>query len=118
MLSPLGVYKKALKGGTAERWTTGARGGGRGVTFRLKFYQLQEALVADTLWVNGLPLSTEVTQVGDTTYINSFYYTEQVEGKTLANDTAYLGELQLLHKKRKLRLPVSPFTIKATEYHL
>ena len=117
-LSPLSTYEKSMARATAERWSSGAPGGARGVTFRVNFYQLEEALSSDTLWVNGVPLNTEVNQVGDTTYVSSFFTTEEVEAKTLANAADYQGRLRLLIKEKVHYLDLERFEIVRTEPRL
>ena len=117
LLSPIHGYKKALAKTTAQRWSAGAKGGGRGVTFRLNFYKLDKELVADTLWVNNQPLTTEITTVGDTTYVTSFFFTEDVERKTLANDIAYSGFLQVRIRDKKQEISVPYFSVIDSEYH-
>jgi hypothetical protein len=118
VLSPVSGYKKSLTKATAERWAGGARGSGRGVTFRLHFYQLETEIKTDTLWVNDIPLTTEVTHVGDTTFVNASYFSATPEQKSLANDLDYSGHLQIYIKDQAKRLPITTFTIKTAEYQL
>ncbi len=112
LFSSTAKTKNALVEATAQRWNTGARNGYKGVTFRVKFYALQEALKADTLWVNNIPLSVELTKVGDTAYVSSFFTAPQDEYKAqLITDTAYSGVLQFYVKNQKSALKISHFHI-------
>ena len=94
---------------TAQKWFAGVREGGRGVTFRVTFYQLDE-LKADTLWVNNTPLATEITKVGDTTYVTSFVHvTEDQSNKPLVTTDQFSGELQIYTKGKKEKLAINSF---------
>lgn len=113
-LNPVNSYEKTLARATAEPWIGGAYGGGRGATFRLNFYKLGEPLNCDTLWVNSIPLETELTTVGDTTYVSAFYFTEHAEEKTLANAADYQGRLRLLIKEEVHYLDIDNFEVLQT----
>jgi hypothetical protein len=115
VLNPTVSFENALARATAERWSSGAEGGGIGATFRLNFYKLEEELNCDTLWVNSIPLQTERTTVGDTTYVSAFYFTEKVEEKTLANAADYSGKLRLLVKDKTHYINIERFEIVHTE---
>ncbi len=117
MLNPASSYQNALARATVERWSSGAQGGGIGATFRLNFYKLEEKLNCDTLWVNGIPLDTELTAVGDTTYVSAFYFTDQVEEKTLANAADYSGRLRVLVNEKVHYLSIEQFEIVRTTPH-
>ena len=111
LLNPPTPYEKALTEATAQRWSGGAPGSGRGVIFTLKFYQLADELEADTLFVNDIPLPTSISQVGDTTYIISSFDTQNGESRTLANDPTYQGFLKLRVGDKKDALQISKFTL-------
>ncbi len=115
MLNPLSEYEGGLKRATAERWSSGAPGGGRGATFRLNFYPNSLGFECDTLWVNDIPLETEKTTVGDTIYISSFFCSENVEAKTLANAAEYSGKLRLITNEKVLYLPIDSFQVIRSE---
>ena len=102
-------YKQALVEATAQKWTSGARGGDRGVTFRLKFYKLQE-LKADTLLVNNTPMGTEITKVGDTLYVTSFVHVPQdAPMPKLIRDTTFSGYLNVFVKNENHLLNIKSF---------
>ena len=116
MLMPTYEYKKALATTTAQKWSPGVQNAGRGVTFRVTFFQLDE-LKADTLWVNGIPLETEITRVGDTTYITSFVHATEQNPSTLVKEDVFTGKLQLLVKDKKKELDLGNFKqLPPTEY--
>lgn len=107
LLNPVHNYEKALYNATAQKWVAGIKGGGSGLIFRVKFYQLEEEIHSDTLWINNTPLDVEITRIADTTYISSFYVINQENyGTSLAADTAYSGilNLKINEKNRKLNL--------------
>lgn len=118
IIMPTYTYKQALSTSTSQEWAAGVRNGGRGVTFRVTFYQLDEELKADTLWVNNYPLETEITRVGDTTYITSFIHVldDQPE-QPLIKDDVYSGKLQVYIKDKKKELDVGSFrALPSTQY--
>ena len=96
---------------TAQRWSGGAPGSGRGVIFTLKFYQLANELDADTLVVNDISLLASLSQVGDTTYIISSFDTQYGEARTLANDPTYQGILKFRVGDKKNALPIKEFNV-------
>ena len=109
MLMPTYAYKKSMARATAQKWVAGVKDGGRGITFRVLFYDLDE-LNADTLWINDFPLSTEITKVGDTTYVSSFIHvTGDRPNQPLIKDEQFSGELQIYVKDKKKKLPISSF---------
>lgn len=115
MLKPTAKLEKAIAGATAQRWAGGAPGSGRGVTFRMKFYNLAEvmpnSLQADTLEINGQPLPTEVTRVGDTTYISAFFYAQEKTMQQLLFAEEYIGTLQVALNQKRYKLRPEKFTI-------
>ena len=115
MLMPTKPYEKALAKASAQRWSAGARGGDRGVTFRVRFYKLEEDLQADTLVVNDTPLTTEITTVGDTTYVTSFFYTNKTEERTLANAAEYTGKLRVIVAEKPHYISIDRFVMQAQE---
>ena len=99
---------------SAQKWyagISGADGADRGVTFRMKFYRLQYPLNADTLWMNNVALLPEITALGDTTYITSFYFSAGGKDKTLINDTVFTGVLNVYIDNKKHRLGPKPFKV-------
>jgi hypothetical protein len=111
MLNPTSSIEKTMTAATAQRWSGGAPGSGRGVIFTLKFYQLADELDADTLFVNDIPLLTSMSQVGDTTYIISSFDTQHGEARTLANDPTYQGILKFRVGDKKDALPIKEFKV-------
>ena len=95
MLSSTHEYSKTMVDATAQHWTAGIREGGRGIRFLVKFYQLQEEIPAEKLVVNQIPMDVEVTKVGDTTYVTSFFHTTEENHPKLVNDPQYNGTLNL-----------------------
>jgi hypothetical protein len=108
-------YEKALVRATVAQWSSGVRGGGRGATFQLHFYQLSKKLRSDTLWVNGIPLKTELQTNEDTTIVSSSFFTEKVEEKTLANALEYSGRLRFIADEKAHYLNIEQFEIIDTE---
>ena len=112
LFKPLHSIEKHLVDATAQRWYSGissVNGADRGVTFRMKFYQPKNQLLADTLWVNSIALLPEITAVGDTTYVTAFFYSAGEKDKTLINDTAFSGVLNVLIDEKKHLLGPEPF---------
>lgn len=110
LLNPPTTYEKALAEATAQRWSGGAQGSGRGVIFTVKFYALPEAITADTLVVNNIPIEAAVSKAGDTTYITSTFMAENGEARTLANDPSYSGRVVLWKEGKKHTIWIREFS--------
>jgi hypothetical protein len=108
-LKPLNSFENSLSEASYQKWTMGARGGDRGIIFRVKFYELGQELKSDTLWVNSIPMETEVTNVGDTTYVSAFYTTNVTYKPTLVLDTAYAGLLNIYLIDKRYRMTIKSF---------
>lgn len=108
-LKPLNSFEKSLAEASYQKWTMGARGGDRGIIFRVKFYELGQELKSDTLWVNNIPMETEVTNVGDTTYVSAFYTTNVDYKPSLVLDTAYAGSLNIYVTDTRYRMAIKSF---------
>ena len=108
-LKPLNSFENSLSEASYQKRTMGARGGDRGIIFRVKFYELGQELKSDTLWVNSIPMETEVTNVGDTTYVSAFYTTNVTYKPTLVLDTAYAGLLNIYLIDKRYRMTIKSF---------
>lgn len=109
MLKPTRKIEKSLSEATYQKWTMGVKDGGRGITFRVKFYNLNQELLSDTLWVNNVAMETELTNVGDTTYVSAFYTTNVEYKPTLVLDTAYTGLLNIYAKDKRYKMKIKGF---------
>ncbi len=108
-LFPTRQIEASLAKATAQKWIMGARDAGRGVTFQLKFYNTKQAFTTDTLWANTVPMTTELTRVGDTTFVTSFYTTLAENQPVLINESVFEGKLNIYVDGKKHKLPIKTF---------
>jgi hypothetical protein len=111
MQQPNTALKKAMVLATAQRWSGGAPGSGRGVIFTVKFYKLSDKISADSLVVNHVALAVNQSQIGDTTVIQSTFETQLGEKPTLANNPGYSGSVLLRNDDKKIALQIDEFKV-------
>jgi len=111
MKQPTTALKKAMVLATAQRWSGGAPGSGRGVIFTVKFYKLSAKISADSLVVNHIALAVNQSRIGDTTVLQSTFETQLGEKPTLANNPGYSGSVLLRKGDKKIALQIDEFKV-------
>jgi hypothetical protein len=117
MLGSKSNYEDAFYEATAQKFAMGARGGDRGVTFQVKFYNLGQELKSDTLWVNNIAMQTELTNVGDTSFVSAYYATQIEHQPPLVLDTAFTGALNVYMNDKRYKMKINSFKILAPLFY-
>jgi len=97
---------------TAQRGNSGRAEGNRWVIFQVKLLKAPSTLAADTIWINKIALPIELTRVGDTTFLNAYYYGMQMGAdEPLVADKSYSGKARLLFTDKNEILEISKFRV-------